>query len=283
MGTTVSLVRHASHGHTYLIARPRIEVYKQPIVFIHGMAGFAGYFTDAMVYKSELGFTCYAHDIMGHGEQSSDDISGMGILDYVDDTLRFIESIVRPKHGTYPLIVAGHSMGGVIAAKLAEVRSDVGHVILMTPAPPKGVFYLPGGLMKFSLRDVLAAFSMACGGPRFVPSRHFLNSLFADPVKSKATIDLWEKRRISNESLLAALQLGLSQIKVDSEKITAPMLVIGAEKDVVVHPSVAGRIAAFFKSDLHMHAELGHMCPFEAGWEENSRVMVEWLIGRQVR
>lgn len=282
MGTYVPLSRRVSHGHTYLVARPEVVTYKQPIVFIHGMAGFAGYFIDAMMHKAALGFTCYAHDITGHGERHADDIAGMGIAEYVADASDFIDKVVRPKHGRAPLTLIGHSMGGLIAAKLAEKRNDVGHVVLITPAPPAGVMYLPGGMMRVSIGDVLGALGMAFGGPRFIPSRNFLESLFADPVASKPVIDLWEKRRFSNESLLAALQLGLSQISVDSGMISGPMLVIGTKKDVVVHPSVAGRIASFFDADLHMHEQLGHMCPFEAGWQENSCVIAEWLVRQKM-
>lgn len=279
---SVSLRRHASRGHNFLVAHPTVVAYAQPIVFIHGMSGFAAYLGDAMSYAAKLGFTCYAHDIMGHGERHAEDVGGKGILDYVDDSSSFIERVVRPRH-TAPLVLVGHSMGGLIAAKLAEMRDDVGHAVLVTPAPPSGVMFLPGGLVRVSVRDVLSALAMAVGGKNFIPSRGFLDSLFADPVASRHIIDVWEKRRLSNESLLAALQLGLSQIAVDPVKIAAPMLVIGAKKDVVVHPSVAGRIARFFGAELHMHEEMGHMCPFEAGWEENSRVIADWLVRNNVR
>lgn len=282
MGAYVPLKRYSANGHTYLVARPRIARYKQPIHFLHGMAGFAGYLIPPMLHKAELGFTCYAHDIAGHGERHEENIRGMGVLDYVADASDFIDKVIRPKHGNAPLILAGHSMGGLMAAKLAELRDDVGHVVLVTPAPPQGVPYLPGGAMKLSISDVLAMLSMACGGPRFIPSRRFLDSLFADSVASKSIIDLWEKRQISNESLLAALELGFAQIRVDPEKISAPMLVIGANKDVVVHPSVAARIAAYFGAEKYTHEHLGHMCPFEFGWEENSRVIAEWLTRQNV-
>lgn len=279
----VSLVRQDRHGHNFLTARPKRARYQQPKVFIHGMAGFAAYLGDAMLHSAHSGFVCNAHDITGHGEREGEDISGLGVLDYVHDASNFIDRIVRPKHGDAPIILIGHSMGGLIAAKLAEIRDDVGHVVLVTPAPPRGVMLLPGGMLSISMSDVFGAISAVLGGKQFAPSRRLLESLFADPEASRHIIDLWEKRKINNESLSVLLQLGLSQVEVDKSKITAPMLVIGAKRDVVVHHSVASRVAEHFGADLHIHEELGHMCPFEAGWEENSRVITEWLLRQGVR
>ena len=261
---------------------PLVPSKAQPIMFIHGMSGFAAYLGDAMLYAAKLGFTCYAHDIIGHGDRDTENIQGKDIQHYVSDSSDFIERIILRKHHAQ-LVVVGHSMGGLIAAKLAETRDDVGHVVLVTPAPPKGVTFLPGGLSHLSFGDIFSLLGMALGGKSFVPSRQFLDSLFADPDASKGIVDIWEKRKFSCESLQTTLQLGFSQFPVDAEKISAPMLVIGAKKDALIHHSVAVNISRYFDAEVHIHAHLGHMCPFEHGWEENSRVIAEWIFRNQVR
>lgn len=275
MSSAFSLVRQEKHEHNFLVARPHVIAEDTPMVFVHGMSGFAAYLVDLMEYFARRGRICYAPDIVGHGERHRDDLVGVSVRDYIADVDDFIEKVVVPAHGQ-GFIVVGHSMGGLISAKLAE-RPDVTHAILVTPAPPKGVLFMPGGFIRFTWTDLLSVVRMGIAGEQFVPSRKMFESLFADPDASKEVIDLWTTRRISNESLLAALELGTSSIHVEREKITAALLVIGAAKDVIIHPRVSSRIAEFFRADFHMLETLGHMCPFEAGWEATAVVIEEWL------
>lgn len=271
----------AKGGHNYLVAKPKKQKSDKPMVFVHGMAGFAAYLIPKMEYFASLGNWCVAPDIMGHGERHGMDLSGKTVNDYVDDIGHFTDTIVR-KETKAPLIYVGHSMGGLIAAKKAERRDDVAAVVLVTPAPPKGVMLIPGGLTSFTFGDIRNLMSMMLGGGQFVPSRTFLESLFADPVASKHVIDLWEAKKVSNESLLVALQLGLSQVEVDASQIVAPMLVIGARKDKIVHHTVAERTKEYFDADYHLLEKLGHMCPFESGWEETAGVIASWLKTKKV-
>jgi pimeloyl-ACP methyl ester carboxylesterase len=275
MASIVSLVRQEKHGHNFLIARPRVLQKTEPIIFIHGMSGFAGYMVEVMSYFAKQGYCALAPDIIGHGERAHIDLRGKSVYHYIDDVGNFLDRVVLPEYGSR-MILVGHSMGGVVAAKLAE-RRDVASSVLITPAPPRGVVYLPGSLIRFTFSDALQAFGSAFMSRPFVPSRQLIESLFVDPEKSRHVIDLWSNRRIANESFLAALELGLSQISVDKENVVGPMLVVGALRDVVIHSSVSTRIAEYFDADHVMLNELGHMCPFEWGWEKTAHVVEDWL------
>ncbi len=279
MAHAVSLIRQEKGGHNFLVARPKVVRHKTPIIFVHGMSGFAAYLVSLMEFFASRGYIAYAPDIVGHGERAVSDLSGVGVGDYIADVGDFITHVVLPKHND-GVIIVGHSMGGLIAAKLAE-RPEVTRVVLITPAPPKGVLFVPGGFIRFTWDDVLSVIRKSIHNEPFVPSRKMFESLFADPDASKPVIDLWTTRRISNESLLAALQLGTSQIAVDAGRITAPMLVIGAAKDVVIHSRVAERVAAYFHADFYLLESLGHMCPFESGWEETAHCIENWLIAEE--
>lgn len=284
MARRVVFLREVLRGHNFLSARPSDKnniLYRQPIVHIHGMAGFAGYLDKLMRYFAERGFVSLAPDIMGHGERSHEHDPWNSVNDYVEDVADFLDVIVRDRHAHSPVLV-GHSMGGVISAKLSE-RSDVSHTIMITPAPPAGVLFLPGGMIRLGIEDVLTVFSMAIGGKRKALSKKFIESLFADPVRSKDVIDIWLKREIPSESLVAALELGGSMIRVDREKVGAKMLVVGAGRDVVIHPSVSKRVAKYFSADHIMLPELGHMCPFEFGWEDTARAILVWMKEKGVQ
>ena len=276
-----SLVRMVGGRHKYVLAKPKKQKNDQPMIFVHGMAGFAAYLIPKMEYFASLGNWCVAPDIMGHGERNEVDLFGKSVNDYVDDIGHFTDTVVR-KETKAPIIYIGHSMGGLIVAKKAEQRDDVAAVVLVTPAPPKGVVLIPGGLVSLTFGDLRRFVGMMLGGERFVPSRTFLESLFVDPIASKHVIDLWEAKKVRNESLLVALQLGLSQVEVDASKVRAPMLVIGARKDKIVHHTVAHRTKEYFDADYHLLENLGHMCPFESGWEETAGVIASWLKAKNI-
>jgi alpha-beta hydrolase superfamily lysophospholipase len=272
-----SIVPLEKGEHKYLLARPKNGNIKSRhrIVFVHGMAGHAAYFKPMMGYFASRGYKCYAPDIEGHGERHHVDISGKFIKHYVADVGHFTDTVVSAD-GDGPIIYVGHSMGGLIAAKKSEKRSDVSGVVLITPAPPRGVLFYPTGLLSLTLNDVLG-FGKMLQGEHFVPSRRLLESLFADPIASKKVIDMWESRRVSNESFFVMLQLGLTLVGVNPDKINSPMLVIGAKKDKIVHHRVAERVATHFGAEYHSLEHLGHMCPFESGWEETAGIIDAWL------
>src|SRR5207247_2453733 len=69
-----------------------------------------------------------------HGSKPVDDIGRVPFADYLDDARAVAASIGDP-------IIVGHSMGGLLAQKLAEL-GDPPAVVALTPAAPRGIFPL---------------------------------------------------------------------------------------------------------------------------------------------
>jgi pimeloyl-ACP methyl ester carboxylesterase len=87
------------------------------VVLIHGtnagpwtMSNFAGHF-------EQRGFRCHSPAYRYHdkppSEETSKLLAGISIADYVEDIAGFVETLDAP-----PILV-GHSLGGVVAQKLA--------------------------------------------------------------------------------------------------------------------------------------------------------------------
>src|SRR6185503_7310932 len=103
---------------------------RPPVLFVHGI------FVDAMVWNhwltffAERGVRAVAVNLRGRtGSRPGTDLGRASIEDFVDDA----EAVARRVGAT---TVVGHSMGGLIAQKLAE-RGAVKAAVLITPAPPK--------------------------------------------------------------------------------------------------------------------------------------------------
>ena len=281
MVASVSLIhkKDEKFGYSFLVARDKERPIKTVMVFIHGASGYAEYFSAAMRFFAQMGFIAVAPDIAGHGERADVDIRSASVLDYVADMRNFIERIVRVQYPGYKLVLVGHSMGGLIVQKLVE--SGLGDAaILITPAPPKGVAYLPGKLLLPALSDIAGTLMLLLARKPFKPSRKLISKFFADPIASKEMIDKWCAMRVSGESLVALRELGSSAVAVDRHRVNIPMLVIGGAEDAIIHKSVAKNIAAFYGADHEELQLLGHMCIWEAGWERTARAMERWLKQR---
>ena len=65
-------------------------------------------------------------------------------MDYVRDTLDAAHG-VRARHPSEPLVLVGHSMGGLAAQKAAE-SLDLAALVLVSAVPPRGIPLVSGPL-----------------------------------------------------------------------------------------------------------------------------------------
>ena len=275
-GCRVTETREKSGQHNFIVMRPKRVSTKEVRVFIHGAAGYASYFRDQMRFAAERGVLCVAPELPFHGERAEGKECRLSVHDYVAYVREFITTIVYPEWQPATLTLVGHSMGGLTAQKVAE-GGIIDRMVLITPAPPKGLRYRPGRFFIPPFEDLMSLFRLVAFREPFTPSKKLIESLFADPLKSASMIDSWVEDRVAGESLIALSELTWSSIDVDPRLITIPTLVVGAAKDVVIHPNVATEIAEYLKAELIMLPELGHMCVFEHGWVSAAECIDVWL------
>ena len=67
------------------------------------------------------GYAVYVYDLRGHGQSSGTRGQVGRFDDYLDDTAIFLDEVRRRQPGK-PLLLLGHSLGGLICARLAEER-----------------------------------------------------------------------------------------------------------------------------------------------------------------
>jgi pimeloyl-ACP methyl ester carboxylesterase len=118
-------------GVSIAIARPARESGAR-LLFIHVLFAAGWLFERWMTDFAERGHAACAVDLRGHG--ASAPVSGLGrvsLRDYVDDALRATRALGS-------VVVVGHSMGALVAQKLAEVGA-VKAAGVLSPAPPRGI------------------------------------------------------------------------------------------------------------------------------------------------
>lgn len=104
----------------------------QPIVFSHGWPLTADAFEDQMLFLSNKGYRCIAHDRRGHG-RSSQPFNGNDINTYADDLAKLIEELNLKE-----VILIGHSTGGGEITRYMNNHGTkrVSKAILIGAVPP---------------------------------------------------------------------------------------------------------------------------------------------------
>jgi alpha-beta hydrolase superfamily lysophospholipase len=89
----------------------------------HGYGEHAGRYEHVAAMLVDLGAVVYAPDHLGHGRSSGERALVADIETIVDD-LHAVADRARADHPGLPVVLVGHSMGGLIAARFAQRYGD---------------------------------------------------------------------------------------------------------------------------------------------------------------
>lgn len=109
---------------------PAIAPEKGVLIISHGLAEHSARYARFAEFMARQGFHVYAHDHRGHGATKAGD-APLGRyahrqgIDKVLTDVRAMRDMAAANHPGLPLILFGHSMGGLIAINAAE--TDPGH------------------------------------------------------------------------------------------------------------------------------------------------------------
>ena len=246
---------------------------KSPILFI------PGYFASAWVYESylpffaERGYAGFALNL--RGREGSTLPSGVmlgrvSINDFIDDARQaarwLIDRLGRP-------IVIGHSMGGLIAQKLGE-EGLARAMVLLSPAPPRGISLMSGLLFRRQFRYLPALLR----SKRVVPRWKDMRELVLNCVPESEQRSTFE--RFVSDSGRAGREMSLRSVKVDADRVGAngcPVLVVTSDGDRFIPSRVAQRVAQRYRAPVYMARGHGHLVLHEPGWMEPAAFIASWL------
>jgi pimeloyl-ACP methyl ester carboxylesterase len=240
---------------------------QSPLLLIHGMFGGAWQFEEWQRRLAARGRSSVAIDLRGHGASGGvTDIGNVSLDDYLSDALGVARELGTPQ-------VVGHSMGGLIAQKLAE-KGSVSAAVLVCSAPPRWIPALGTELLARMLKYSAA---LLFSRP-LVPLRPDADALFLGHVPSTERDEIFA--RIQPESGRAARELALGAIAVDAKRVSCPVLSIGADDDHFLSPRIARAIARKYDAGYREYAEHGHYIVGEPGWERVVDDIAQWLATR---
>jgi pimeloyl-ACP methyl ester carboxylesterase len=250
--------------------QPERRSRKPPLLLVHGAltgswlwAGFAAYF-------AERGWEAHAMNLRGHYTSDLADLETTSMHDYADDIGIAVRQLGRPP------VVIGWGIGALTALLYAAQHPVLG-LVLLAPSPPAAA--LPRRPLAHELRLVPDVYDARWWG-WIAPMERLRNWM---PDMSEDDLSKMQ------ELLEGALESGSARrermlgVEVDTTRIGAPTLVIGAGLDDVVHPTEARRTAdllgatyEYFPAASHFGLVMG-----SESWPEVAGSVLGWLEERR--
>lgn len=239
-----------------------------PVLFIHGMWADHAHWNRFRRCFEHLGFETHAVTLLGHTTpQDKADLRQVGIMDFVAQVQTRIRSLPAAP------VVIGHSMGALVAQKLAELER-VRALALLGPVAPGGVSPVRPSVALCIAGNVL---DVLLRRPFMIPARNarygILNTL---PPRLQAVVYesfLYESGKALSEMLRGA-------ISVDERRVDCPVLVAVGAMDRATPPSVARRIARKYGAE---YREYPGQCHFLGASHEAMGDIAEWVVGKVQR
>lgn len=249
---------------TVAVQRPDAPGGRPPVLLIHGMFGGAWMWTNYQDALARRGYESHALNLRGHHDSRAvRDIGQVGIRSYVEDALTVATSLGNP-------IVVGHSMGGLIAQKVAEAGACRA-LVLIASAPPR---WIPVASGTLAARQVRYLRELLLSEP-LLPNRADADVLMFNrtPLPDRDA----QYARLVPESGRAGRELSLGTVAVNAARVTAPVMVITGLDDRFVVPRVARALARKYRARFREYRSFAHHIITEPGWEQPFRDVANWM------
>ena len=249
-------------------AKARKGAALRPILFVHG--AFTGAWCWAehfLPYFAKKGIRACALSLSGHGgSPGRERLDWLSISDYVNDLELAVASV-----GEDPIIV-GHSMGGFVVQKYLE-RAAAPGAVLMASVPPQGL--LSASLqLAFSKPGLFADVNSMMHHSR-VSLDALQKVLFATPVPLDKLRSYY--RQMQPESQRAMWDMTFFNLPQLRRERCPPMLVLGAECDVLVPAAQAEQAAHHYGTEAVIFPGIGHVMMLDAGWQLVADRIIDWM------
>jgi pimeloyl-ACP methyl ester carboxylesterase len=248
--------------------QPQILKHSYPLLFIHGAGGTSEYLKNYLSFFAGAGWRGYAINLRGHHPSDREDaLEQTTIEDYVADVEKVMQDLAIEN-----CALIGHSMGGLIAQKIAAQFKPVKALITISSAPPFGV--TPeinndpsySGIIMKSLWELMS----------FKP----ITTAFMAETTLLNNIDEAEREEIFRmfvaESLMVGFQIAQG-VFIDPADIKCPKLVIGCKLDAMSPESMERKLAEFLQADYISYEQFAHLPMLETGWEQSAADIAQWL------
>jgi pimeloyl-ACP methyl ester carboxylesterase len=265
-------MRHTTDvGGIELISHvPAKVAHPVPLLFVHGAFVAAWCWDDHFLpYFAQRGFAAHALSLRGHGGSTGwDTLAATSVDDYETDVQRVARNIGAP------LIVIGHSMGGMVVQRCLH-KLQASAAVLMASVPPEGLL---GSSMLMAARDP-ALFSelnlIQHAHPSFATLQGVRRAVFSDHIADEEIGK--HLARMQPESQRAVFDLSWPQQFFIGRAKNVPVLVLGGEKDAFFPPAAIESTARVYGTKAGIFPGMAHAMMLEPDCQRVADRIIAWL------
>ncbi len=220
---------------------------KAVLFIVHGLAEHSGRYMNVVNHCVPLGYAVYGIDHIGHGKSDGARVYVERFEDYTD-TLKTYFDMVREWQPEKPIVLVGHSMGGLIGSSyLLDHQAELSGAVISAP------------LLKTS--DAVSPILVLVGKALSILTPKFgLLGLEADGVcRDPAVVQAYVGDPLvhtgkTTARLGAELLKTMERVTAEAAKITLPILILQGSADKLVDPDGARMLHASVSStDKTLH------------------------------
>jgi pimeloyl-ACP methyl ester carboxylesterase len=226
-----------------------------PALFLHGYIDSSRSFA-ALVESLPRRFPAFSLDFRGHGD--SDTARSYTIADLTADAIEFLERVIAT-----PANVIGHSMGSIVAQRVAALRPDLVQKLVLIGAAPTAANHQ--GLSE--LRAEITNFDWSI--PKSFVEEFQRSTVYAPLPEATINGYIEESFKVGLGAWRGALDGLLDEPAADAQPVSAPTLVLWGEKDGLFGARTQEDLARLLSRHRSIHYEDAGHAPH---WEFPERV-----------
>ncbi|MBN2160792.1 MAG: lysophospholipase [Spirochaetes bacterium] len=251
-----------------------VENPKGILVISHGVGEHSGRYFNIIKQLKGSRTSIYALDHRGHGKSGGKRGHVDSFMDYVYDLKLFID-LIKEENSNMPLVLLGHSMGGVIACKYAMTYSEDINALVLSSAGFIASVEVAGWKKSFG-----KVFS------RYAPAFTMATGLDAKLLSHDAdVVDAYENDRLVHGKVSARWYIEFvasgQECLVRAPELRMPLFVFHGKDDKIV--DYRGSEAVFKSSsstqkELHLFDGLYHETMNEKQNAKVLKTVAQWII-----
>ena len=231
----------------------------KPAVLIHGLGGAASNWVDLAPLLAER-YRVFVPDLPGHGLSTP--------LPAVPNLAVFADrvALVAEREGMLPATIVGHSLGGVVALRLALRRpGDVTGLVLAAAAgissTTRRARYGLRILRLIGPRRLVAPWSHRVAGSARLRYLVFGRWGASDPlILSREGVDgFLSGTKLASDSASAARAVVLDDVRTGLGELKCPVLVLWGARDTQLPVADGFEFARRLRAELRVIADCGHL------------------------
>jgi alpha-beta hydrolase superfamily lysophospholipase len=249
--------------------------YRAALIVVHGLGEHSGRYLNIVDHFCPRGFAVFGYDHRGFGKSEGTRAFTESIEDFLDDLDTFVRA-TRARTGGKPLVVIGHSMGGLIVLRWASTRNPAVEAVISSGAAVEVGKPVP--------RAKLAAARIFS---RLAPRLSMANEVDPKALShDEAVVQAYIADPLVYRNITARLAheiiRSMGETLPQATGVRVPLLLLHGEADSIVAASGTRKFheaTTAPRKELHLYAGFYHEIFNEVGKENVFKDMETWLGG----